>query len=210
MARTKKPIAPLPADVTGGLPIAASENLDHGLGNKDEFAETLMKAAQEQGVTMAPKPAGDDAPDNTIAIPMHETLVNASLAKIASFYSTQDPARREALEIAERVLSDLIRELISPTAALYVPPDEFAQLHRDLLSYVEAFASDVAQRSSKHCKRPPIDEAALRNKLASDFRDPAFRHKHRKLFGHLEAAKTARPCPGALFHHIASSTATAS
>lgn len=206
----------LPAEVSGGMSVAMHESPDHGLGKKDDMEKTLARAAQEQGAAVIDKTANDTsttdtASQNAIALPpMREQLLKACERGFAGAYSSEDPMRRDALELADRVVSDLIRELISPTAALYVPPDDFARMHRELRDLVESFAREMLGLASHHCKKLPVSEASLRSKIGRDFRDPQFRHKHRELFGYLEAARTAQRTPEALQRSIASGGSTAS
>lgn len=187
-ARTIPPISL--TGVTGGQHVAAGQ-ADHGLGRKQDFLDTLAAKAVEQGLDPAvvlpqnAKPEAESdggAASNAIDIPMHKLVLERWDHALASFYSTDDPAKREAQELAEKVVRDTLRELVAPEAILFVPPDEFTRVRLELTKLAEDMIKEAQGLANKHCKKLPVNEETLKRGLRRDLTGRKFRDRHNALF----------------------------
>lgn len=181
--------------VTGGEDVNLLQ-LDHGLGRKRDFLEKIAAAAEEQG--LAPTPVADDtktetssAPRNAIDLPVQKLLLETWERGLAQFYTTEDPLKREPQELADKVVQSALRELVAPEAVLFVPPDEFSKVRKELQELAEQLVKDAQKLANKHTQKTPVNEESLKRSLTRDLGARKFRDRHNALFHYPGIGKSA-------------------
>lgn len=223
MAPRTKHTTPLDG-VTGGESVLLSQ-VDHGLGRKDDFfaairsqaaandpvtteststeggihgAHALGNAALgtlDSGLPADATTSTSGTPANAIDIPVQKFLVDVWRESLTSFYSTEDPAKREAQEMADRAVRETLKELVAPEAVLFVPPDEFARVRQEMQQLAEAMVKDAQVLANKRCKNLPINEETLKRGLHRDLTARKFRDRHNALF-HYPGIRSSAPETG--------------
>lgn len=184
---------PLPG-VTGGDAVSPTQ-ITHGLGRKQDFHALLTAQAIAQGLdpaTVLPASAQSENESdssnagNAIDIPVQKLVLERWDHHLARYYSTLDPAAREARELADQVVRDTLRELVAPEAVLFVPPDEFHRVHQELTKLAEAMIHDAQaishKHSQKHAAKLPVNEESLKRGLKRNLTARKFRDRHNALF----------------------------
>lgn len=183
--------------VSGGENVSPTE-IDHGLGRRDKFFETLSEKAQQEGIenyTVVPLRNAEESTDssttNFIAVPLQKFMGDMCEKILASYYTTKDPAEREAQELADKAVKDTMKELVSQDAILFIPPDEFGKIHKELQKLAEEMIKESRALASKHCKKLPVNEESVKRSLKRDIGARKFQARHNALFQSINRANEA-------------------
>lgn len=183
--------------VTGGED-ASLATIDHGLGRKDDMVELLSAKAQQQGIddyTLSSliKDQPDTPVDSTnlIAMPLRQFLDECAEKTLGSFYSTKDPGEREAEELADKAVKETLKELVAQDAILFIPPDEYTMVRKQLENVAEAMIKESKALAREHCKKLSVTEETVKHRLRNDMKAKKFRDRHNALFHPINAANEA-------------------
>ena len=188
----------LPAGVTGGINVSLAQT-SHGLGRKDDFFAKLAADAAQLGITDYALPTGcanasaEDGENarNYIAVPLRGLFDAAAYNVAAHSSSSASGLDRQAQELAERVTQEALKELVHPSAFLFVPPDEFAIVHRELQRLAEDLVRESQALAEKHARKLPLSDESLKRSLKRDLHARRFRDRHNAMFHYVNAANEA-------------------
>lgn len=188
---------PALSGISGGEAVSHTE-IDHGLGRRDRFFETLSEKARAEGIEdyhIVPLRSAEESTDssatNFISVPLQSFMRDMCEKTLASFYSTKDPAEREAQELADRAVHETMKELVSPEAVLFIPPDEFSKVHKELQKLAEEMVKEARTLASKHCKKLPVNEESVKRGLKRDIGARKFQARHHAMFHSINRANEA-------------------
>jgi len=192
---------PALAGISGGENVKITD-AGHGLGRADDLNAALLRSAQAQGITgyvpltiATQQPLADATseapPSNAIALPLPQLLHDAVEQSCPA--PSADAQQRDLSELIERSIHDSLRELLPPNAMLFIPPEDFTQLRTALVREAQEMVGEMRALAASHCKKTPVNEQALRNKLRRDLASVRFRDKYSEVFDAVREAKEAPP-----------------